>query len=135
MAVVAGACQLNIGLFAFNLLLPAYPLDGGRILADLLLICRVGVYTAAKITAAVATLLGAGVLAFGIWRTLETSGEGWPAGSAAFRRAACPCLPLLCGRRRELRHGGAPRLPAPNFEPPASPPSACVCALSQWPEC
>lgn len=74
-AVVAGACQLNIGLLAFNLLLPAYPLDGGRILADLLLICRVPVAAAAKITAAVATLLGAGVLAFGIWRTLETSGE------------------------------------------------------------
>ena len=65
--------QLNIGLFAFNLLLPAYPLDGGRILADLLLLCGVRAPTAAKVTAVLATLLGGGIVAFGVWRTIVGS--------------------------------------------------------------
>jgi membrane-associated protease RseP (regulator of RpoE activity) len=30
--------QMNISLFAFNLLVPAYPLDGGRMFVDTLLI-------------------------------------------------------------------------------------------------
>lgn len=67
LAVVAGACQLNIALAAFNLLLPAYPLDGGRIFADLMLLAGVSPERAAKATAGVATLGGAVVIGLGIW--------------------------------------------------------------------
>ena len=33
--------MVQISLFAFNLLLPAYPLDGGRVFADILRLCGV----------------------------------------------------------------------------------------------
>lgn len=36
--LVGGLLQLNVGLFLFNLCIPAYPLDGGRIFIDTLLI-------------------------------------------------------------------------------------------------
>lgn len=65
--------QLNLGLLAFNLLLPAFPLDGGRIFADLLLMAGVAPRTAAQVTAVLATLLGLGVVALGVWRTWVAS--------------------------------------------------------------
>lgn len=46
--------QLNISLMLFNLLCPAYPLDGGRILADLLLLAGVPAKTTAWIIIVVA---------------------------------------------------------------------------------
>mmetsp|Transcript_49981 Transcript_49981/g.95465 ORF Transcript_49981/g.95465 Transcript_49981/m.95465 type:complete len:262 (+) Transcript_49981:219-1004(+) len=56
-----GAITLNIGLFLFNLLIPAYPLDGGRIFVATLLIWKVPVPTTALLCigtgGAVATLL------------------------------------------------------------------------------
>ena len=42
--------QLNITLMLFNLLVPAYPLDGGRILVDLLLLANVPAKVTAWIT-------------------------------------------------------------------------------------
>lgn len=58
--------QLNIYLMAFNLLLPAYPLDGGRIFADLLLLCGVPLKAAAITTVVLAALISGGLIAWGI---------------------------------------------------------------------
>ena len=57
--------QLNIYLMAFNLLLPAYPLDGGRILVDLLMLCRVPVKPAAMFTVALAVAIAFLIIAWG----------------------------------------------------------------------
>eukprot|EP00884_Botryococcus_braunii_P021231 jgi/Botrbrau1/7792/Bobra.0159s0220.1 len=69
-ALCAGACQLNIGLFFFNVLLPAYPLDGGRIFADLLLICGVDPVVAAKITVSVAFIVTILIILYGLYRQM-----------------------------------------------------------------
>ncbi|KAK9834960.1 hypothetical protein WJX81_000023 [Elliptochloris bilobata] len=65
LAVCVGACQVNLALMAFNLLLPAYPLDGGRIFADLMLLCGVPALLAAKVTVGVAITIGIAIIAFG----------------------------------------------------------------------
>ena len=62
--------QLNISLMIFNLLLPAYPLDGGRILVDLLLLCRVPVKPAAVVTVALAICVA---LLLIVWGFVETA--------------------------------------------------------------
>ncbi|BDA42636.1 probable zinc metalloprotease Rip3 [Coccomyxa sp. Obi] len=66
LALCAGASQLNIYLMAFNLLLPAYPLDGGRIFADLLLMCGVNVRVAAIVTVVLAVAVAGALIAWGI---------------------------------------------------------------------
>jgi Zn-dependent protease len=56
---------MQITLFAFNLL-PCYPLDGGQILASVLLSRGYDANKAAKITSIVAAPFALGLLAFGI---------------------------------------------------------------------
>jgi len=64
--VCNGAVLLNIALFAFNLLVPAYPLDGGRIFVDLLLICRVPARTTAIVAVAVSCAISVGLAIYGL---------------------------------------------------------------------
>ncbi|GAQ83013.1 peptidase m50 domain protein [Klebsormidium nitens] len=65
--LVAAAIMVNIALFCFNLLLPAYPLDGGRILADLLLSCGVSSKVAAIVTLCIATPIAVLIVMYGIY--------------------------------------------------------------------
>eukprot|EP00294_Goniomonas_avonlea_P017244 CAMPEP_0114573782 /NCGR_PEP_ID=MMETSP0114-20121206/19048_1 /TAXON_ID=31324 /ORGANISM="Goniomonas sp, Strain m" /LENGTH=129 /DNA_ID=CAMNT_0001761161 /DNA_START=287 /DNA_END=676 /DNA_ORIENTATION=- len=62
MNLCVGALQINIAMFVFNLFVPAYPLDGGRVLANVLLHFGVEANKAAKITAMVFVHCSLGVL-------------------------------------------------------------------------
>lgn len=66
-AVVWGAIVLNIILFAFNLLVPAYPLDGGRILVDILLARGTSHSTTAQVTLSITTVIIVGLLVYTIF--------------------------------------------------------------------
>lgn len=61
--------QLNIWVMAFNLLLPAYPLDGGRILVDLMLLCRMPIKPAAVVTVTLAVVVAVLLLVWGFIKT------------------------------------------------------------------
>jgi Zn-dependent protease len=65
--VCVGVFKLQLVLFFFNLLVPAYPLDGGRILTNFLLI-RYGRATAAVATTYVAIPIGVAIL---VWAYLQ----------------------------------------------------------------
>lgn len=72
----ADAFYLNIALLCFNLFLPAYPLDGGRVYAaSLILIFKLRALTAAKVTAATAMLISSGMLIYAIIGVLERNGN------------------------------------------------------------
>jgi hypothetical protein len=62
--VCNGAVLVNLVIFAFNVCLPCYPLDGGRIFIDLLLMCRVSARKAAIAACAVSTLVTAGIIIY-----------------------------------------------------------------------
>ena len=57
---------MNVVMFAFNLGIPAYPLDGGRILVDLFAMCNFERDSAAGVTWALSAFLGAGILTYGV---------------------------------------------------------------------
>lgn len=62
--------QLNVTVMIFNLCVPAYPLDGGRIFADFMLIAGIPTNTAAKIVIAVAVLVGVAMILLGVFTRL-----------------------------------------------------------------
>ncbi|KAK3246338.1 hypothetical protein CYMTET_44122 [Cymbomonas tetramitiformis] len=64
-ALCFGAIQINVSLFLFNLFIPAYPLDGGRILVNLLLMKECTVETTAKACIGVSSFMALLLLACG----------------------------------------------------------------------
>ncbi|GLC63801.1 hypothetical protein PLESTF_000084400 [Pleodorina starrii] len=68
-AICAYSVVLNLCLFLFNLCIPAYPLDGGRILTNALLIAGVHLRTTAIVVAGTAAAMGVAV--FVLFATLE----------------------------------------------------------------
>lgn len=67
----AQAVYLNLALLCFNLFIPAYPLDGGRIYAaSLILVFKMGALKAAKVTAITGFFLGIGMILYALISTL-----------------------------------------------------------------
>eukprot|EP00892_Ulva_mutabilis_P007848 jgi/Ulvmu1/5435/UM022_0230.1 len=69
-SVIWSAIWLNVTVMIFNLCVPAYPLGGGRIFADLMLIAGIPTNTAAKIVIAVAVVVGVAMVVLGAFRVL-----------------------------------------------------------------
>lgn len=76
------AIFLNAALFVFNLFVPAYPLDGGRILASLCVMCCCKVTAAAYFTSLVALLLAGCMAAWALYDLFLD--EGADGGSPLF---------------------------------------------------
>jgi len=75
-----GAIQLNAFLFVFSLFVPAYPLDGGRILAALLVKNGKPVRQAARIMSITSMCIAPLVIAYGLFSFIVKSFRG-PTGS------------------------------------------------------
>lgn len=109
LAIIVGACWLNVILMVFNLCLPAYPLDGGRILADVLLLCGLEEVLAAKVTAGAAVALGLAVVAFGAWQV-----------SVMTMLVGLWMLYTTAGLVQTIRAGGVQQHPMFCYEEPAA---------------
>ena len=62
----AGAFMMQLSLFVFNLGCPAYPLDGGRVLIDLLCLRGVAPSRAAVASSSISLLVGATMCVYGL---------------------------------------------------------------------
>lgn len=62
----ARAFWLNLYIMALNLFLPAFPLDGGRCLANILVLCGKSVERAARVTAITSLAVGSVMILFGV---------------------------------------------------------------------
>lgn len=70
----AQVVYLNLVLFCFNLLIPAYPLDGGRVFgSSLILFLGMDNRKAAKVTAGTAMLIGFGMMSYALVTLLMKS--------------------------------------------------------------
>lgn len=66
-ALAHQGCWLNIFLFLFNVCVPAYPLDGCRMLMALLAMCSVPLVTTATIIICLSAVMSLGVITYGFW--------------------------------------------------------------------
>lgn len=129
------AACINAGLFICNLAIPAYPLDGGRILAALLVLGDFTIGTTARITSVMGTLIGLLMLFIGVyWYVIQTSAGSLflaiislfvvHSGLQLWRAAAMnrlhehPLFQLTCYRRR----GGSRRPLTTSLSASSSPP-------------
>ena len=71
------AFWLNIDLMVFNLFLPAYPLDGGRCMASVLILSGFGSYSAAIITSVTAMAIA---VVMTVWGLVSFVHLGHPTG-------------------------------------------------------
>jgi len=73
--LAAQAFYMNLVLLCFNLFIPAYPLDGGRIYAaGLMLAFKMTGLTAAKVTSVTAMLISAGMIVWALLSVIAQTG-------------------------------------------------------------
>jgi Zn-dependent protease len=70
------ALLMNVIIFIFNVCIPAYPFDGGRALAALLVMGGLKLGTAARITSALGTFVGIVMLFVGVYLYVTLTSAG-----------------------------------------------------------